>query len=85
MTMLIMSGKSADELCGEWKKYRAIRDANEQMVRAVLDDINDALFTVDPQACFAFTKALGRDPDADPAESFGVTDAIDTPKRRRRA
>lgn len=79
--MIDMSKKSATELCGEWRKYRTILAANEEMVNAMLDDINNALFAIDPKAGFAFTKALARDPDADPADHFTVLP--DAPRRAR--
>ncbi len=77
--MIAMSGKSKEELCAEYMRYRAIKAANAQMVDSILDDVNDALFALDPQAGYAFTKALSRDADADPAEYFGVQET-----RRRR-
>ena len=44
-------------------------------------DVTDVLFSVDQQAGYAFTKALGLDPAADPAPFFGVAEE---PARRRR-
>lgn len=79
--MIAMSGKTATELCAEYARYRAIKEANAKMVDSILDDVTDALFSIDQQAGYAFTKALGRDPDTDPAPFFGV--AEETAKRRR--
>lgn len=81
--MIIMTGKTAPELCAEYRKYREIKESNALLCDSVLEDIGDALYAIDPMAGFAFAKALSKDENTDPAEFFGVTDAPPQTRRRR--